>query len=50
MAKATSMRWYGHILRKQGENIIMKALKFEGRSSRGTGRRKQLRKKQTEEK
>ena len=29
MAKASSMRWYGHVLRKEGENVIVKALKFE---------------------
>ena len=28
MAKASSMRWYGHVLRKEDENVIVKALKF----------------------
>ena len=27
MAKASSMRWYGHVLRKEDENVIVKALK-----------------------
>ena len=31
MAKASSMRWYGHVLRKD-ENVIMKALKFRPKS------------------
>ena len=35
MAKASSMRWYGHILREKDENVIVKALKFEVRNSRG---------------
>ena len=34
MAKASSMRWYGHVLRKEDENVIMKALKFEVSGSR----------------
>ena len=30
IAKASSiMRWYGHVLRKEDENVIVKALKFE---------------------
>ena len=35
MAKASSMRWYGHVLRKEDENVIVKALKFEVSGSRG---------------
>ena len=27
MAKASSMQWYGHVLRKEDENAIVKALK-----------------------
>ena len=41
MAKASSMRWYGYALSKDDENVIVKALKFEVRGSRGTGRPKQ---------
>ena len=33
MAKASSMWWYGHVLRKADENVIVKALKFKGSSS-----------------
>ena len=28
MAEASSMRWYGHVLRKEDENVIVKAWKF----------------------
>ena len=48
MAKASSMRWYGHVLRKEDEYVIVKALKFEVSSSRGRGRPKQTWKKQVE--
>ena len=39
---------YGHVLRKEDENVIVKALKFEVSGSRG--RPKQMRKKQVENK
>ena len=48
MAKASSKRWYGHVLRKEDENVIVKALKFEVSGSRGRGRPKQTWKKQVE--
>ena len=41
MAKARSMRWYGHVLRKEDENVIVKALKFEVSGSRERRRPKQ---------
>ena len=46
MAKARSMRWYDHVLRKEDKNVILKALKFEVSSNRG--RPKQTWKKQIE--
>ena len=46
MAKASGMQWYGHVLRKEDENVIVKALKFEVSGSRG--RPKQTWKKQVE--
>ena len=46
MAKASSMQWYGHVLRKEDENVIVKALKFEVSGCRG--RPKQMWKKQVE--
>ena len=48
MAKASSMRWYGHVLTKDDGNVIVKALKFEVSGSRGRGRPKQTWKKQVE--
>ena len=35
LAKASSIRWYGYVLRKEDENVIVKALKFEVSCSRG---------------
>ena len=48
MAKASSMRWYSHVLRKEDDNVIVKALNFEVSGSRGRGRPKQRWKKQVE--
>ena len=48
MAKASSMRWYGHVLRKEDENVIVRALEFQVSGSRGRGRPKQTWKKQVE--
>ena len=48
MAKARSMQWYSHVLRKEDENVIVKALKFEVSDSRGRGRPKQTWKNQVE--
>ena len=48
IAKASSMRWYGVVLRKEDKNGIVKALKFEVSGSRGTGRPKETWKKQVE--
>ena len=46
MDKASSIRWYGHVLRKENENVIVKALKCEVSGSRGRERPKQTWKKQ----
>ena len=35
LAKASSMWWYSHVLRKEDENAIVKALNFEVSDSRG---------------
>ena len=48
MAEASSIRWYGHVLRKEDENVIVKALKFEVSGRRGRGRPKPTWKKQVE--
>ena len=38
MAKASCMRWSSPVLRKEDENVIVKALKFEMAGSRGSKR------------
>ena len=48
MAKASSIRWYVYVLRKEDENVIVKALKFEVSGSRGRKRPKQTWIKQAE--
>ena len=48
MPKASSMRWYGHVLRKEDDNVIVKALNFEVSNSRGREKPKQMWKKQVE--
>ena len=48
MAKASSIRWYGHVLRKEDKNVIVKALKFGVSGRRGSP--KQTWKKQVENK
>ena len=48
MAKASSIRWYGHVLRNEDENVIVKALKFEVSGSSRRGKPKQTWKKQVE--
>ena len=48
MAKASSMRWYGHVLRLEDKNVIVKAFKFEVSGSRGRERPKQTWRKQVE--
>ena len=48
MAKASSIRWYGHVLRKEDKNVKVKALKFEVNDSRGRGKPKQTWKKLVE--
>ena len=48
MAKASIIRWYSLVLRKEDENVIVKALKFEVSGSRWKRRPKQTWKKQVE--
>ena len=48
MAKASSIWWYDHVLRKKDQNVIVKPLKFEVSGSRGRGRLKRMWKKQAE--
>ena len=48
MAKVSSIRCYGHVVKKEHENMIVKALKFEASDSKGKGKPNQTRKKQVE--
>ena len=48
MVKASSKQWNGHVLKKQDENVIIKALKFEVNGSKGRGRSKETWKTQVE--
>ena len=48
MAKASSIRLYSHVLRKEDENVKVEALEFEVSGCRGRGRLKQTWKKQVE--
>jgi len=41
MAKVSSMRWYGHALRREKEYVLLKALQFELLGRRGREQPKQ---------
>ena len=47
MAKANGVRWFGHVLRRDGY-VLRKALEFEARGKRKQGRPKKLWKTQVE--
>ena len=49
MAKANGVRWYGHVLRRDDEHVLRKALEFEVRGKRKPGRPKKTWKMQVEE-
>ena len=49
MAKANGVRWYGHLVRRDDESILKKAMMFEVNGPRKRGRLKQTWKKQVEE-
>ena len=34
MAKANGVRWYGHVLRRDDEHVLRKALEFEVKGKR----------------
>jgi len=48
MAKASSMRWYSHVLRGEENNVLLEALHFELPGRTGRGRPKQTWKKQVQ--
>ena len=49
LAMANSVRWYGHVLRKEDGHVLGRALHFEVEGRRKNGRLKWTWKKQTEE-
>ena len=49
MAKANGVRWYGHVVRRDDESILKKAMIFQVNGPRKRGRPKQTWKKQVEE-
>ena len=48
MTKANGVRWYGHVLRRDDEHVLRKALEFDVRGKRKRGRPKKTWKKQVE--
>ena len=40
MAKADGVKWYGHVLRRDGGHVLRKALEFEVKGKRKRGRPK----------
>ena len=49
LAKANGVRWYGHVLRRDGDDVLRKALEFQVSGQRKRGRPKKTWKKQVEE-
>ena len=49
LAKANSVRWYGHVLRMDDDHVLRRALDFEVGGSRRRGRPKKTWRKQVEE-
>ena len=49
LAKANAVQWYGHVLRRDDDHVLRKALNFEVMCPRKRGRPKMMWKKQVEE-
>ena len=49
MAKANGVRWYGHVIRREDDNILKKAMMMEGNAQRKRVRPKMTWKRQVEE-
>ena len=49
VAKANGVRWYGHVIRRVGDNILKKAMMLEVNGKRKRGRPKMTWRKQVEE-
>ena len=46
LAKASGVRWYGHVLRKDNGDVLKRALNFEVAGRRGRGRPNMTRKRE----
>ena len=49
MAKANGVRWYGHVIRREDDNILKKAMMMEVNRQRKRGRPKMTWRRQVEE-
>ena len=49
LAKANGVRWYGHVLRRDGDHALRRALEFRVNGARKRGRPKMTWKRQVEE-
>ena len=49
MAKANGVRWYGHVIRRDDDNVLKKAMMLEANGKRKRGRPKTTWRKQVEE-
>ena len=49
LARATGVRWYGHVLKRDNDDVLRRALDFEEAGRRWRGRPSMTRKRQVEE-
>ena len=49
LARANGVRWYGHVLRREDDDVLRKALEFKVNGTRKRGRPKKKWRKQVEE-
>ena len=49
LARATGERWYGHVLKRDNDDVLRRALDFEVAERRGCGQPNMTRKRQVEE-
>ena len=49
MAKASGVRWYGHVIRRDGDNMLKKAMMLKVNGKRKRGRPKLTWRRQVEE-
>ena len=49
LARASGVRWYGHVLRRDNGDVLRRALDFEMAKRRGRGRPNMIKKRQVEE-